>query len=792
MAEVNDVLYAKLRQQTVDLEKTVDFERIKYLNEAYKEFDGEIPIILRAKFYDKLLTKKQIYIDENLFVGSLAGGPGKYYLYPEWSVDWTKDEDEHFTVPEEYQKDWDEAVAYWTDRTLEKRAFKWYRKRYEAFGEKYGFDVEKPFVRGLAYDSNHQPVGGGNLNYERVIKYGLDSLIKEAEEQYGKLEPTLENNEKFHFYEAVIIELKAVLKLAKRYEELARRLAEKEEKEARKAELLEIAEVIGNVPAKPARNLREAIQSQLFLHLAAQLEQVGCAYSLGYLGQVLDPYYQKEKAEGTITEEEAVYLLKHFYLKLNDIAYYYGRDYDVNNSGDLAETISVGGYDADGNDATAEFDYLILEAQKQVRLPQPATALIYHNKLKPAFIKKAMDVVATGIGMPQFMNADVAVERSLDAYSRYGATIQDARRSCVFGCVSTAIANKSVFYVEPSFNLAKTVELALNDGKDPVSGEQIGPHTGNAEDFKTYEELQAAFEKQVETGVYLSRKLGQIGNAITAEFLQLPIRSALVDGCLERGRDLYSGGSKFLDTQFTYVGGIDAANSLIAVKKLVFEDKKLTIKQLREALNADFKGYEDIKQLCLQVPKHGNGNAEVEAIVKYVYKYAYQAFEKVGENYLGLYSRPDAYSKSVHNYFGLLSGALPSGRNAGVALTDGSVSATPGTDVKGPSVLVADAAVGIDTIAYDSAHLNVKLAPNQLKNEKGYQAVNTLVKGFMDLGGNHIQFNCIDSKILKEAKKHPEQYRDLVVRVAGFSAYFVKLHEGVQDEIIARTEHLVG
>lgn len=791
MTKINDLLFAKLRKRTVELEKTVDFERVHFLNEAYKRFDGETPILLRAKFYDLLLRNKSIYIDENLFAGSLGDGPGKFYLYPEFCVDWTKDPKENFTVPEEYQKDWQEVCDYWETRTLETRGFDQFHRRYDWVGEKYGFDIAQGFADGLQHDANHQPWGGGNLNYEKVVKRGLNDLIQEAKDHIRQLDTTLEDSKKYAFYEAAIIEMQAIVTLAKRYAELAGSLAKTEEDPDQKENLEQIAEVMEQVPAKPARTLREAIQTVLFMHIAAELEQVGCAYSLGYLGQVLDPYYQKDKEEGRISEEEAVYYLKHFYLKLNDIAYYYGDDYERLNSGDLAQTINVGGYDVNGNDATVEFDFLILEAQRQVRLPQPPTALICHNRLNPALIDKAYEVVATGIGMPQFMNGDVMVQRSLEAYSRYGATIADARRSGVYGCVSTAICNKSVFLGGAQFNLAKNIELALNDGRDPATGHQLGPHTGKAEDFKNFGEFLAAFEKQVEVAVFLARKLGQIGNIVVEEVLPLPLRSALVDGCLESGLDIYSGGTKFFDTQFTYVGGVDTANSLSAIKKLVYDEEKLTIAELKEALKADFNGFEEIQNLLLDAPKHGNGDKAAGEMVQYVYRYAFDVFEKTGPNYLGLYARPDAYSKSVHNYFGLVTGALPSGRKAGVALTDGSVSATPGTDLKGPTALIADAAKAIDSLSYDSAHFNVKLSPDQLKTLKGRAAVQTLVKSYMDLGGNHIQFNCIDAEILKDAKAHPENHKDLVVRVAGFSAYFIKLHEGVQNEIIARTQHAV-
>jgi formate C-acetyltransferase len=324
--------------------------------QVYKEYADYSPAILRARFFERLMDNKKIYIDDNLFVGSIAGEPGAFYVYPEWDPSWLKD-DNKFEIPEGKKALLDEVGKYWEKRCLAYQTA-------ETVKNIYGKDLHESIVAGQFTDLTAAPSGVSNSNYERVIKEGLGSVIKEAEENYKKLDVTLDNKDKFDFYQGVIIESKAIIRYAKRYAELAKLLAENEENETRKQEYLDIVEICTYVPENPARNFREAIQSHFFAHLASELEQVGCGVSQGYLGQVLEPFYQKDKKEGILNEEQATYILKHFFLKLNDISYYYGQRMDVSNSGDTAQTINIGGYTEDGRDATAELDYLILDAQK--------------------------------------------------------------------------------------------------------------------------------------------------------------------------------------------------------------------------------------------------------------------------------------------------------------------------------------------------------------------------------------------------------------------------------------------
>ncbi|MBP5494908.1 MAG: hypothetical protein J6X97_07400 [Lachnospiraceae bacterium] len=774
----------KLKDKVVNREQKIDYERLEFLKIVYEEYKDFPSIIQRARVFEYLLDHKKIYIDDNLIVGSLAGEWGSFYIYPEWRTDWLFN-DNPFGIDEDKKELVDEADKYWQKHGL---AFNVENRVKESLGINY-----REYIKaGVFSDNTDAPSGVSISDFKRVVNEGLDSIIKEVEKRYKSLDYKIENRDKFDFYEAVLIELKAIVRYAKRFSNLAKDLAKKETDPLRKAQLLKIAEVTKRVPEKPARNFWEALQSHYFTHLALELEQVGCGASQGFVGHVLDPYYKQDLKNGDITEEEAVFLLQNFFVKLNDISYFYGERMALGQSGDTAQTISIGGYAPDGSDATADVDYLILEAQKGLLLPQPPLALIYHDKLKPEFLNKAFELVRTGVGMPQFMNGNVLVQRSLDAYSRYGATLEDARSTGVYGCVSTAIPGKTAYLMESSFNLVKAIELVLNNGIDPRTGYEVGEKTGKLSELTTYEKFYEAFEKQTYRNIRLAHKSAEIYLYLNAKNLQLPFRSALTSGCLEKGIDMWNGGSDFSATAFVFATGIDAANSLAAIKKLVYDDKELTLKEIKDALKADFVGYELIQKKLIAAPKHGNNDPYAEDIAKAVYKTAFDAFAANGNNFLGQYAKPDAYSKSTYNYYGLLTGATPTGRKSGTALTDGSLSATPGSDEKGPSVLVASAAASQDAVAYNSTHLNVKLNPDQFRTEEGNAALKALIKGYFDLDGNHIQFNCVDAAVLKDARKHPERHKDLVVRVAGFSAFFVRLHPGVQDEIIARTEHSVA
>ena len=403
--------------------------------------------------------------------------------------------------------------------------------------------------------------------------------------------------------------------------------------------------------------------------------------------------------------------------------------------------------------------------------------------------------------MPQFVNAEVMFKRALHLWGyteRMGhLPVGKARRTCVGACVGSYIPYETGHPVEGQPNLGKVIELTMNDGFDPRTKKQIGPKTGDPENFKNFEELYAAFEQQLQFCEDTLRRGAWIASMLNGEVLPVAWRSILTGGCIETGNEIWEGGANYYTVAQISVAGVDAANSLMAVKKLVFDDKKLTMAELKKALAANFEGeYEKVGKMCFDAPKHGNDIPEVNALLRRVNDSILTAFNNVdgGGNYISkdIKSSLDQYTKSVHNPMGMATGALPNGKKAGVALTDGSLSAMPGTDVNGPTALVMSAAKGNDAVKWCATHMNMKLPPDQLKTRKGRENVLQLVRTLFDNGGYHIQFNVLNTEILRDAQKHPEKYRDLVVRVAGFSAFFTKLHKGVQNEIIERTLQSFG
>jgi len=431
-----------------------------------------------------------------------------------------------------------------------------------------------------------------------------------------------------------------------------------------------------------------------------------------------------------------------------------------------------------------------LDTQIELCNIQPTITVLYHDNLKEDFLLKAMDLERTGLGQPQWMNNDVVIKRLLVRHAKRGITIEDARNCINMSCVGTGVAGKTAFIREnATFNLAKCFELALNNGVDPETKKQIGAKTGDPNLFAGFEDLFAAYSAQVRHMFAAIRPYGSLANKALGNTVPSPLRSAMYHGCLERGRHEFDNGPDYYLYYTISTAGVDTANSLMAMKHLVYDTKALTMQNMLDALKADFKGHEDIQRMCINAPKHGNDEEEMNALVRRVYDDAMEIYHGIDENYYGdNIGNIEAYSLSIHNYFGMLTGALPSGRNKGTPLTDASVSATPGTDKNGPLALIKSAAQALDTVKYGSNHFNMKFHPSAVQGIAGARKLLSLVKSYMDMGGSHIQFNIVSSETLKKAQECPDDYKALTVRVAGFSAYYTRLHKGVQDELIARTE----
>ena len=762
----------------------IDVERANIVLDVYRN-DGTDPFIMkRAKVFNRLCTEKTLFIDGNPIVGTLTQYKYGAHLLPEEGCAWMERTDEFFLkrgrakVTPEVRECIDKSLELWRHANL----FSVSRK---IILEKMGIDTRVMGKCGVWTEIT--PHGNRHMifaDYDKVLKKGLNSFLAEIEEAESKLdvgEP--DALDRYHFYQAAKLSLNGMITLAKRYAALARDMAKKEKNAARKRELEEIAVICEQVPANPARNYREAIQAYWFIMLGIWLEAPAelNAPPITFT-KCLYPFYKRDKEEGKITKEEAIELIQFFFLQCNrlcDILPPHGFRFSQTR---LGLQLGLGGYTPDGGDATNEVDYLVLEAQRQVQMPEPLVNLLYHDKLSDEFLLKCIELVKTGVGQPAFHNGRTAVERHL---VHNHAPLNEARTCGIAGCVQSALPGLMNGYWYIRLGVAKMIELVLENGKDPLTTIQLGLQTGDANSFQTYDEFYQAFIKQLEYFLPLSHNASRIVWNCQRNF-PAPFGSTLVSDCIEKGKDLTHGGARYsFGDGVCLVGAVDAANSLAAIKKLVFEDKKITMSQLREALAADFEGYEDIQRMCLDAPKYGNDDEYADLIAKDIYDICYELTPKT--DHLGQRVMPSAYSVAAHTAQGEYTGALPNGRKAKGALTDASVSAQSGTDTNGPTALIKSAAKILDGVMYSSTHFNMKFHPTALKGE-GSKKLLSLIKTYFDLGGYHVQFNCVSSETLQEAQLHPEDYKDLIVRVAGFSAFFIHLDQDLQDEIIKRTE----
>lgn len=770
----------------------MDPQRLQFLMEVYDEYKSESNVMLRARLLERVLTKKDIFLDGNPIVGTMTGIRAGVYAYPEWQVNWIRDELDmvkmsslgELNIPAETQDLLKKVYKQWKGSTTYDRANKIYR-------EIYGENAELLVKSGWIYPVNDNSTGSGACDYAKIINKGIAAILEEVNGHLEALPKKATNGGKLEFYRGCQIALKAVVAYAHRYADLAEATAVQEQDPKAKAELLEIAEVCRRVPEFPARNFREAVQAFWFTHLCIEIEQAGCGASPGRYGQYMFPYYQKDLEEGTLTRDQALTLLKFQFIKHLEIAVYQGTAYALALSGHTGQVISIGGLTEDGEDASTELEEVLMDCQIAMKNIQPTLALFYHPKMKESYLNKAIDVIRTGVGQPQFMNNAIVIQRHLARFGTRGITIGEARKNCVvFGCVGTGQAGQGSYVTfEGQPNLAKLVEFTLNDGYDPYTKKQIGIQVADPASFSTFEEFYDAFLKHTAHCLMQQRRISDIGNSMREEIVPSVFRSSVIEGCLETGLFEEQGGPKYAQSLCITTSGVDAANSLYAIKHLVYDTKKLSMGRLKEALAANFEGYDDVQKMCFEAPKHGNDLPDVDALVQRMYRDVEEIFRACGTDYFGHESRMDAFSLSFHNYFAPMTGALPNGRRRGEPLTDASVSAMPGTDVNGITAMLKSAAKAVDTVKYNANHLNVKLLPSFLDGMAGTRTLISLIKTYYDLGGSHVQFNCVDTDTLREAQKKPENHKELVVRVAGFSAYFTRLDQGVQSEIIKRTQY---
>jgi formate C-acetyltransferase len=762
-------------------------ERARYYTQSFKETIGEAMIIRRAKALAKTLENMTIFVaEDDLFVGNQARSLRACPVYPESEALYMSEEIDIFPIrdndrvmvaPDVRDELMNEIFPYWMDKNSEFISL----HRIPADTQKV-IDVEHQVFSPQLHQRGS--LAHTIADYSIVLKKGFSGVRKETEEKLAALNLTeIENIDKKYFYEAALICMDASIAFAKRFATEIRKKADTTTDSKRKSELLLMAANCDRVPEHPAETFYEALQSFWFIHLILYIEQNGLAISVGRFDQFMYPYYKNDIDKGVISKAEAQEYLDVLWIKFTEIM----RAYDLKSSiyyGGFAisENLVLGGTDVEGNDAVNELSYMCLDSENKAKLSQPNTSIRVHPDTPREFLRMTIDVVKTGGGKPQIFNDRVAVPQLMNC----GATKEDALDYSVSGCVE-AVPPGTVGVTNACMsNLAKAFELALNNGYCLVCGEKIGIETGDIRTFTKIDQVIEAFQRQVE--FYVEHMVIALNTVekIHGEILQLPYTSITMPDCLDNGADITNGGARYMFTGPQGVGLADVTDSLAALEALVFSDKKVDMDRLMAALKNNFEGEDILQRMLAKVPKYGNDDDSVDKFAPIVADIYCDAVSKYRNAWGGIY-RPGLYPVSSNVPLGEVVSALPSGRKSGLPLADG-ISPEHYMDVNGPTA-VMKSATKIDHIKVTNGTLlNQKFNPSHLDSAENVDKLADLVQGYFELGGWHVQYNVINAETLRAAQKKPEQYPGLLVRVAGYSAFFSELSKIIQDDIIERTE----
>ena len=769
----------------------VCLERARLVTDSFKNTEGEPMVLRRAKALSNILENMTLYIEPGqLIVGNFASDPNAFNFFPEVYSPWMENVFEN-----EYKEMLDDA-----GRKEIKQIYEYWRTN--CFGYKVEQILPSEFREFFAKDPKAiYPVqycgssGAPIPNYEKLFEVGLRGIIDQAEAKLGVI-MSPENIKKLdgdgltayedqvHFLKSVIITCRSAIQFAERYSDLALRMAKQETDSHRRNELEEIAEICSRVPAKPSMSFRDALQSFYFIHLIThhiEYQQQGINVRFDKL---MGPFYEKDLSEGRITRGEALELIELLWLKFEDCGILRSPQYYTIGQGTtLFRGLNIGGLTDGGEYICNEISYLVLEATEAVRTIEPSLTLRYHPKMPRELLNRSIDVIATGHGMPAIFNDPIIISHLLNKKIQ----LQDAV-DYTLGCVTWFLPGKNlsgnvIRLVSRALNLTGCLELALYQGKNKHTGVIEGAFTSDPATFSQIEDLVDAYLQQVRYFLEKLEVVDRFVNALYGKHFQIPFTSALIDGCIERAKDCTCW-AEYSYPRAIVCGNTNVIDSLAAVKKLVFDEKQITLPELIEILKNNWKGNEKLRQKCINAPKWGNGDDYVDVIGEQVHRKTEETFEEFTDIY-GTQWTQGGSAAALYNVMSLRTGATPDGRQDRGLLADAVLSPSQGMDKRGPTAVLASTSK-IDAVTGFCHLLNQRLMPQFLTKENR-QIILDYIRTWSDLGHWHIQFNVVDPKVLEDAQKHPERYANLVVRVAGYSAFFVDLSEHTQNDIISRT-----
>ncbi len=778
----------KLREESLNAENRISEERALLVTEFYKSFvpQGLSVPVQRAKAFEYILSRKYICINNGeLIVGERGPALKATPTYPEISIHSLKDleilhnrEKVSFKSSEKTRKAYEEVIIpFWTGKSNREQLMANMSDEWLA-----------AYAAGIFTEFQEQRAPGHTVCGDKIYKKGMLDIIEDIRKSIAILDfandpQACDKREQLNANE---VAARALIMWAERHADKLKALAAKETDEIRKAELLEMERVCRRVPAHAPQTFHEALQYYWFVHLGVITEvNPWDSFNPGRLDQHLNPFYQKEVLAGTLSKEKAVELLQAFWIKFNNHPAPPKVGVTAQESNTYTDfcLINVGGVKEDGSDASNEMSYIILDIIEEMRLLQPSSMVQVSKKNPDSLINRAVNIVKTGFGQPSIFNTDAIIQEML----RQGKEIVDARKGGASGCVETGAFGTEAYVLTGYFNLPKILELTLNNGIDPRTAKQLGLKTGDPCKFDTFEQLLEAYKKQLNYFVDIKIRGNNTIERIFAKNLPVPFLSLIIDDCITTGTDYNAGGARYNTSYIQGVGMGTMTDCLSAIHYHVFDKKTTGMDKMLEALKDNFKGHEQLRyELVYNTPKYGNDDDYADNHLTEIFESYYDAVNGK-PNTRGGHHRINLLPTTCHVYFGSVIGALPDGRKAGVPLSEG-ISPVQGTDKYGPTAVVKSASK-IDHLRTGGTLLNQKFSPGFFEDDEAIEKVSKLVRSYFRMDGHHIQFNVVSADTLRDALKNPENYRDLIVRVAGYSDYFNDLGEELQNEIINRTEH---